>query len=187
MGADQYRIDQDRIGPAELDDAGGQLGNLGIRVNAWITSERDQRLDLAVFDVQGWGHGMQKPATRAGPRLIGNLVQLVTRVVTGNPGNLVLRSDAIEMPGCRSPHVILCRKDPLKPLGLRCILTELLVMLYRYFCSRLACFNHRIIISVRLIVFAAQPFRDITHGVEYAPDINMVDLLDIENQIGIAL
>ena len=59
-------IHQDRVGPAGFDDASGQFGDLGIGVRARIAGERDQRLDLPVFDVEGWGHGMQKPAMVGG-------------------------------------------------------------------------------------------------------------------------
>ncbi len=56
----------------------------------------------------------KNPPTVAGRRLGGNSVQVVTGVVTGNPGNLVAQSDAIEMPGCRLPHGFWARKDPSK-------------------------------------------------------------------------
>ena len=59
-------IDQDRVGPAEFNDAGREFGDLRLGMRARISGERDQRLDLPVFDVQGLGHGMQKPATVGG-------------------------------------------------------------------------------------------------------------------------
>jgi hypothetical protein len=59
-------IHQDRVGPAELDDAGRELGDLRLGMRARIAGEGDQRLDLPVLDVQGLGHGMQKPATVGG-------------------------------------------------------------------------------------------------------------------------
>jgi len=45
-------IHQQRIGPAVLDDAGGDLGDLRIGVRARIAGVGDQRLDLAVLDVE---------------------------------------------------------------------------------------------------------------------------------------
>ena len=46
------RIHQDRRGPAELGNAGGDLGDLRIAVRARIAGVGDQRLDLAVLDVE---------------------------------------------------------------------------------------------------------------------------------------
>ena len=62
-------IDQDRIGPAELDDAGGDLGHLRVGVRARIAGEGDQRLDLAVLDVQGFGHRNAKTRHRGGSEM----------------------------------------------------------------------------------------------------------------------
>lgn len=45
-------VDQDRVGPAELDDTGGDLGDLCIGVDAWIAIIRIQVLDLSVLDVE---------------------------------------------------------------------------------------------------------------------------------------
>jgi hypothetical protein len=44
-------------------------------MRARIAGEGDQRLDLAVLDAQGLGHGMQKPATGAGRKWGGNSIQ----------------------------------------------------------------------------------------------------------------
>ena len=45
-------IDEDRISPAVLDDAGGNLGHLRFGVGTGIPGERNQRLNLAVLDVE---------------------------------------------------------------------------------------------------------------------------------------
>ena len=45
-------IDQDRRGPAELGDACSDLGDLRIVVRARIAGVGNQRLDLAVLDVE---------------------------------------------------------------------------------------------------------------------------------------
>jgi hypothetical protein len=45
-------IDQDRVGPPVLDDAGGDLGHLLGGVGTRIPGARNQRLDLAVLDVE---------------------------------------------------------------------------------------------------------------------------------------
>ena len=118
-------VDQQRICPAILDDAGGQLGYLRLGVRTSVATIGDQRLNPPVFDVQDLGHGMQKPASVADPQLIGRLDQAVTRVVTGKPGgNLILLPDGRAMLRCRSPHGILHRKDPLNSSGRLQILTR---------------------------------------------------------------
>ncbi len=45
-------IDQDRIRPAVLDDAGCDLGNLRLGMRARIAGVGNQRLKFAVLDVQ---------------------------------------------------------------------------------------------------------------------------------------
>ena len=45
-------VHQHRIRPTVLDDAGGDLGHLLIVVRSWIPGVGDQRLDLAVLDVE---------------------------------------------------------------------------------------------------------------------------------------
>ena len=52
-------VDQDRCAPAELTDAGRDLGHLCLRMLLGIAGIGDQRLDLAVLDVDGV-HGDQK-------------------------------------------------------------------------------------------------------------------------------
>ena len=49
-------VDEDGLCPAELDDAGGQLGDLRLGVRGRIGGEWDQRLDLAILDAQLFGH-----------------------------------------------------------------------------------------------------------------------------------
>ena len=57
-------IDEDRIRPAVLDDAGRDLGDLGIMVRARIAGVGNQRLDLAVLDVERVQSGNPKSKTR---------------------------------------------------------------------------------------------------------------------------
>ena len=57
-------IDQDGLGPAKLHDAGSDLGNLGWRMRARIARVWQQRIDRAVFDLEVWRHGIEKPAER---------------------------------------------------------------------------------------------------------------------------
>ena len=60
-----FTIDQHRIGQAELNDAGGDLGHLRIRVRAGISGVRNQRVNLAVLDVQlvqDWFSKKKRPA-----------------------------------------------------------------------------------------------------------------------------
>jgi len=61
-------IDQDRVGPAEFNDAGREFGDLRLGMRARISGERDQRLDLPVLDVehiQFW-HSKRSGPTRGG-------------------------------------------------------------------------------------------------------------------------
>ena len=46
-------VDQHRICPAKLSDAGGDLNHLLLAVGARVAGERDQRVNLAVLDVEG--------------------------------------------------------------------------------------------------------------------------------------
>ncbi|WP_445083377.1 hypothetical protein [Burkholderia multivorans] len=58
-------VDQDRVGPAELGDAGGDARDLFVAVRARIAGVGNQRLDLAVRDgerVQNRFLGNRKPA-----------------------------------------------------------------------------------------------------------------------------
>ena len=58
-------IDQNRICPAVLNDAGGDLGHLRISVRAGISGVRNQRVNLAVLDVQlfqDWFSKKKRPA-----------------------------------------------------------------------------------------------------------------------------
>jgi hypothetical protein len=57
-------IDQDRIRPAVLDDAGRDLGDLALGVRARIASVGNQRIDLAVLDVERVQSGFPKSKTR---------------------------------------------------------------------------------------------------------------------------
>lgn len=57
-------IDQDRVRPAVLDDAGRDLGNLALGVRARIAGVGNQRLDLAVLDVERVQSGNPKNKTR---------------------------------------------------------------------------------------------------------------------------
>jgi hypothetical protein len=69
-GDDAVRaIDKDRVGPAELDDAGRDLGDLALGVRARIAGVGDQRLDLAVLDVERVQRASPKakPAERCRP------------------------------------------------------------------------------------------------------------------------
>ncbi len=105
-------IHQDRVGSAEFNDAGREFGDLrlGMRArNACADCERTGSASRPSGTRRAGfrSYECKNPPQWAGPRLGGNSVQVVTGVVTGNPGNLVLRSDAIEMPGCRLPHGIL--------------------------------------------------------------------------------
>ena len=59
-------VDEDGLCPAELDDAGGQLGDLRLGMRARIAGERDQRLDLAILDAQLFGHWNAKTRHRGG-------------------------------------------------------------------------------------------------------------------------
>ncbi|MDZ4201492.1 MAG: hypothetical protein U1C96_05005, partial [Gallionella sp.] len=93
---------------------------------ARISGVGQQRVDRAVFDLQNWHHGIQKPAERcrwAGEKCSG----VVTgyrggnrRPVTWLGGNLFLRADAIEVSRCCPLHTALARKDPLISSGARC-------------------------------------------------------------------
>ena len=57
-------VDQDRIRPAVLDDAGRDLGDLALGVRARIAGVGYQRLDLAVLDVERVQSGFPKNETR---------------------------------------------------------------------------------------------------------------------------
>ena len=57
-------IDQDRVRPAVLDDAGRDLGNLALGMRARIAGVGNQRLDLAVLDVELVQSGFPKNETR---------------------------------------------------------------------------------------------------------------------------
>ena len=59
-------IHQDRCAPAKLDDAAGNLGDLRIRVLPGVLGVGDERLHLAVFDVEHVVSGdskMKRPAS----------------------------------------------------------------------------------------------------------------------------
>lgn len=95
-------IDQDGLGSAELHDAGCDLGDLGWRMRTRITRVGQQRIDRAVFELQVWRHGIEKPTERcrrAGWKYSGG-------------GNLFFRAVAIEISRCCPPHTVLARKDP---------------------------------------------------------------------------
>jgi hypothetical protein len=57
-------IDEDRVCPAVLDDAGRDLGDLTLGVRARIAGVGNQRLDLAVLDVERVQSGSPKSKTR---------------------------------------------------------------------------------------------------------------------------
>ena len=57
-------IDQDRVCPAVLDDAGRDLGDLALGVRARVAGVGNQRLDLAVLDVERVQSGNPKNKTR---------------------------------------------------------------------------------------------------------------------------
>ncbi|MCY1374099.1 hypothetical protein D9M69_614160 [compost metagenome] len=57
-------VDQDRIRPAVLDDAGRDLGDLAFGVRARIAGVGNQRLDLTVLDVERVQSGNPKSKTR---------------------------------------------------------------------------------------------------------------------------
>jgi hypothetical protein len=66
-------VHQHRIRPAVLDDAGGDLGHLIVGVSAWIAGVGDQRLDLAVLDVERVQNRFLKKKTRR-RKTVGGLV-----------------------------------------------------------------------------------------------------------------
>ena len=85
-----------------------------------------QRIDRAIFDLQVWRHGIEKPAERcrrAGWKYSGGgncQGGGNHRPVTWPGGNLFFRSVAIEISRCCPPHTALARKDPLISSGARC-------------------------------------------------------------------
>jgi hypothetical protein len=115
-------IDQDRVGPAELGDAGGDARDLLVAVRARIAGVGDQRLDLAVRDgerVQNRCLGNEEARRR---RTVGGLGVSGRRsraggLQTANPANLGLHPDAIEAPRSRPPHGFSARKDPSRSAG----------------------------------------------------------------------
>ena len=121
-------IDQDRVRPAVLDNAGRDLGDLRFGVRARVAGVGDQRLDLAVLDVQ-WvqGFGFQKnkrsavsaqPKTKPADGRCRGRVGVKGANLTGceprTRANLGSHPDARKASRSRPPHGLFRRKGPFR-------------------------------------------------------------------------